>query len=519
MAEQFATALPIERDVLVIGAGTMGRGIAQVAATAGHRVIWRDTNAAALDQAVSQVRVDLNKRIVRGKATREDVDAICSRLVVSTDQTPLDRVGLVVEVIVERLDVKVAVLGPLAAQLPADAILATNTSSLSVTALGGQLPCAERVVGMHFFNPATVLPLVEVVKGQATADGVVATVMATAKAWGKSPVLCRSTPGFIVNRVARPYYGEALRLLLEQAASPATVDAILRDSGGFKMGPCELMDLIGHDVNHAVTRSVFEAFSGDPRYQPSLVQRDLVDAGWLGRKSGRGFFSYAPDSAAPAPDELSAEGSALPRSVVIEGDLGPAAGLATLLHEHDEVTVSTRPGPGLVRIDGLALALCDGRTATQRSRDAGEPVINLDLALDWRACTRVALSLPLQLDPSRVEAVVAVFTLMGKKVSLLADVPGMAVTRTVAMLANEAAEAVYQGIASAEDVDAAMKLGVNYPVGPMAWGSRVGWNWILQVIEHLQQAYREDRYRPSVWVQRTVQALQPLQATRQEALA
>ncbi|MFZ5528856.1 MAG: 3-hydroxyacyl-CoA dehydrogenase [Pseudomonadota bacterium] len=515
MAEQFVNALPIERDVLVIGAGTMGRGIAQVAAAAGHRVIWRDANAAALDQAISKVRSDLNKRVDKGKATRDEADAICARLVVGTEQTPLDRVGLVIEVIVERLDVKVAVLGQLVDQLPADAILATNTSSLSVTALGGQLPCPERVVGMHFFNPATVLPLVEVVKGQATADGVVATVMATAKAWGKTPVLCRSTPGFIVNRVARPYYGEALRLLLEQATSPATVDAVLRDSGGFKMGPCELMDLIGHDVNYAVTRSVFEAFNGDPRYQPSLVQRDLVDAGWLGRKSGRGFFSYAADSAAPAPDELIAEAAALPRSVVIEGDLGPASGLAVLLHAHEEVTVSTKPGRGLIRIDGLALALCDGRTATQRSRDAGEPVVSLDLALDWRACTRVALSMPLQLDPARVHGVVALFALLGKKVSLLADVPGMAVTRTVAMLTNEAAEAVYHGIATADDVDAAMKLGVNYPVGPMAWGRRVGWHWVLQVLGHLQQAYREDRYRPSVWVQRTVQAIH----TDEEALA
>ena len=515
MAEHFINALPTERDVLVIGAGTMGRGIAQVAAAAGHRVIWRDSNAVALDEAIGKIRSDLEKRIARGKATRDELEAICARLIASTEQTPLDRVGLVIEVIVERLDVKVAVLGQLAAQLPADAILATNTSSLSVTAIGGQLPCAERVVGMHFFNPATVLPLVEVVRGHATADGVVATVMATAKAWGKTPVLCRSTPGFIVNRVARPYYGEALRPLLEQAGSPATVDAILRESGGFKMGPCELMDLIGHDVNYAVTRSVFDAFNGDPRYQPSLVQRDLVDAGWLGRKSGRGFFSYAPDSAAPGPDESSVDASRLPRSVVIEGDLGPAAGLATLLHAHDEVTVSSKPGPGLIRIDGLALALSDGRTATQRSRDEGEPVVSLDLALDWRQCTRVALSLPLQLDSRKADGVVALFALLGKKVSLLADVPGMAVTRTVAMLANEAAEAVYHGIANADDVDAAMKLGVNYPLGPMAWGSRVGWLWVLQVLCHLQQAYREDRYRPSVWVQRTVQAIH----SGEEALA
>jgi 3-hydroxybutyryl-CoA dehydrogenase len=364
---------------------------------------------------------------------------------------------------------------------------------------------------MHFFNPATILPLVEVIGGAATAPAVTRTIVETAKAWGKVPVVCRSTPGFIVNRVARPYYGEALRLLQEQAATPATLDAVLRECGGFKMGPCELMDLIGHDVNFAVTRSVYDGFFDDPRYKPSLIQKELVDAGWLGRKSGRGFFDYREGAVAATPDEALTLAK-VPRKIRIEGDLGAASGLADLLLRQDETEVDRTSGSGLLRVDGVAVALSDGRTATERAAAMGEPVVLFDLALDYGACTRVALAAPLQAGDEHLAKAIGVFALLGKKVSVLADVPGMAVTRTVAMLVNEAADAVYQGIASADDVDAAMQKGVNYPIGPMAWGRRIGFAHVSTVLRHLAQAYGEDRYRTSVWLQRAVHAAQALGA-------
>jgi 3-hydroxybutyryl-CoA dehydrogenase len=501
----FPDALSTDRAVVVIGAGTMGSGIAEVAASAGHRVFLRDTNAAALDRGIDQIRRSLEKRLQRGRLDASERDAILDRLKPVGTDGKLSGVGLVIEVIVEKLEVKIAVLRQIEAELDADAIIATNTSSLSVTAIAGGLARPERVVGMHFFNPATILPLVEVVSGHATAPDVALTVFETAKAWGKVPVACRSTPGFIVNRVARPFYGEALRSLQEQAATAATLDAVMRESGGFKMGPCELMDLIGHDVNFAVTRSVYDGFFDDPRYKPSLIQKDLVDAGWLGRKSGRGFFDYREGALASAAEEAGGDGLK-PGRVHIEGDLGPAEGLAVLLERDGKASVERGPGEGLIRVDGHAIALSDGRTATERSALIGEPLVLFDLALDFAACSRVALAASAQAGEAHLRKAIGLFVLLGKKVSVLADVPGLAVTRTVAMLVNEAADAVYQGIASADDVDAAMQKGVNYPIGPVAWGRQIGLGHVVTVLRHLAQAYGEDRYRTSLWLQRAVQA-------------
>lgn len=504
-------ALALDRTVVVIGAGTMGSGIAEVAASAGHRVYLRDTSEAALERGVAQIRKSLDKRVDRGRLAAPERDAILGRLTPVGADVRLQDVGLVIEVIVENLDVKVAVLSQIESEVDADAIIATNTSSLSVTAIAGRLARPDRVVGMHFFNPATVLPLVEVVSGHATSPEVAQTIVATAKAWGKTPVACRSTPGFIVNRVARPYYGEALRLLGEQVASPATLDAVMRECGGFKMGPCELMDLIGHDVNFAVTRSVYDGFFDDPRYKPSLIQKELVDAGWLGRKSGRGFFDYRESAEPPSPADaaMPAKPSGL---ITIEGDLGPAAALVDLLRRQDDTPVERTGGAGLLRVDGLAVALSDGRTATERSAALGEPVVLFDLALDYVGCTRIALAASLQATDEHLAKAIGLFVLLGKKVSLLADTPGLAVTRTVAMLVNEAADAVLQGIASADDVDAAMRMGVNYPIGPMAWGRQVGFAHVATVLRHLAHAYGEDRYRCSLWLQRAVHAEQPLGA-------
>jgi 3-hydroxybutyryl-CoA dehydrogenase len=515
MAEQHKTqlALSTAKAVVVIGAGTMGSGIAEVAAAAGHRVYLRDTSEAALERGIAQIRRSLDKRVERGRLDAAQRDAIVARLRPVGTDARLEDVGLVIEVIVENLDVKVLVLSQIESEVGADTIIATNTSSLSVTAIAGRLARAERVVGMHFFNPATVLPLVEVVAGAATAPEVTQTIVATAKAWGKVPVVCRSTPGFIVNRVARPYYGEALRVLQEQATTPATLDAVMRECGGFKMGPCELMDLIGHDVNFAVTKSVYEAFFDDPRYKPSLIQKELVDAGWLGRKSGRGFFDHREGAAPPLPDEASMQPK-VPRSVRIEGDLGPAAVLGSLLLREDETLVERGDGRGLLRVNGFAVALSDGRSATERTVAVGEPVVLFDLALDYGGCSRIALAAAAQASDEHLASAIGLFILLGKKVSVLADVPGMAVTRTVAMLVNEAADAVMQGIASADDVDAAMQKGVNYPVGPMAWGRQIGLGHVATVLGHLALAYGEDRYRTSLWLQRAVHAAQPLAGVR-----
>ena len=284
--------IPPDAPVGVVGAGTMGAGIAQVAAAAGHPVRVLDAQPGAAEAGIARTADALAARVDRGRLAAADRDALLARIAPVTGAGALAGCALVIEAIVESLEPKRALLAELEGVVGERAILASNTSSLSITALASGLAHPGRVLGMHFFNPAPVMRLVEVVTGLATDAPVAACAMATAEAWGKVAVQARSTPGFIVNRVARPYYGEALRLLEEQAADAATLDALMTGCGGFPLGPFALMDLIGNDVNHAVTCSVFDAFHHDPRYRPSLLQKERVDAGWLGRKSGRGWYLH-----------------------------------------------------------------------------------------------------------------------------------------------------------------------------------------------------------------------------------
>lgn len=287
--------------VAVIGAGTMGSGIAQVAAQAGHDVVLYDSRREVVDKALAMLRKTLDKLVEKGKLAKEQADGIHGRLAPASDLKELAGSGLVIEAIIEDLGIKKKLFADLEGILSADAVLATNTSSLSVTAIAAACGMPERVIGLHFFNPAPLLPLVEVVPGLATEPALGTRMVELMKAWGKVPVLCKDTPGFIVNRVARPFYGEALRIHEEGIADMATIDHAMRTVGGFKMGPFELMDLIGNDINFAVTRTVFEAFFYDPRYRPSITQQRQVESGWLGRKSGKGYYDYREGATAPQP--------------------------------------------------------------------------------------------------------------------------------------------------------------------------------------------------------------------------
>ena len=284
------TSLPESATVSVIGAGTMGAGIAQVAAAHGHRVLMFDADETAVAKGLAGIEQFLDRSVEKGRLDPPGKAAILGRIEPVTALADLAPSGLAIEAIVERLDVKQAVFAELEAVVPDDCILASNTSSLSVTAMGAALKRPERLVGMHFFNPAPLMRLVEIVTGLATSEEARTTAFDTAAAWGKTPVIAKSTPGFIANRINRPFYGESLRLLEEGAADAATIDAIMRDCGGFRMGPFQLMDLVGNDVNLAVTRSIWEAFHYDPRYCPSLMQEALVAAGRYGRKTGQGWY-------------------------------------------------------------------------------------------------------------------------------------------------------------------------------------------------------------------------------------
>lgn len=493
-------ALSKELPVGVVGAGTMGAGIAQVAAMAGHPVRLVDARAGAAEKAVQGLRQRLARLVERGRLEQGEAAAIGARLIPVGGLGDLAGCGLVIEAIVEDMEVKRTLTAELEAILAPDAILATNTSSLSITAMAAGLERPGRLVGMHFFNPAPVMALVEVVSGLATDSAVAETVFETAQVWGKAPVHAANTPGFIVNRVARPFYGEAFRLLAEQAGDPATVDALMREAGGFRMGPFELTDLIGQDVNAAVSRSVFEAYDFDPRYRPSLFQRELVDAGRLGRKSGRGIYDYGEGTARPEP--ATAPAGPKPARIVAEGLRGPAETLLDLAEEAGIEVERREQGPGLIRLGGTILALTDGITADEHTARTGEPVFMFDLALDYAAATRIGLAAPARAADTQREAAAGFFQALGKQVSFVGDLPGMVVMRTVAMLANEAAEAVHTGVATAEAVDTAMLKGVNYPAGPLAWAQRIGVRRVVEVIDHLARTYGEDRYRCSLGLRR-----------------
>ncbi|RBP83486.1 3-hydroxyacyl-CoA dehydrogenase PaaC [Marinomonas rhizomae] len=501
------SALKQNTVVGVIGAGAMGAGIAQVAAQAGHQVKLYDNREGVAQTAIDSMARQLAKLVERKKFTAGQVQQILARLEVANSLNDLADAGLVVEAIVEKIDVKKAIFDTLESVCSADCILASNTSSISITRLASGMKHPERMVGMHFFNPAPIMKLVEVVSGLATDSDVAACVYETALNWGKKPVYATSTPGFIVNRVARPFYAESFRLRQEQVADCATLDALLKGAGGFRMGAFELTDMIGHDVNYAVTCSVFDAYYGDFRFQPSLIQKDLVDAGFLGRKTGQGFYSYQEGAEKPEAQVVFVSSSMHAGTIQCEvsENVGHLAGLVERLSQAGvQVTQVSGLAKGYIRIGRALLALTDGRMACERAKDEQlSDLVLVDLALHYQSATNIALSRSASTSEETLNDVVQCLDLVGIKVSEVMDSPALVVMRTVAMLANESADAVLQGVATAEGVDTAMCFGVNYPKGPLAWADSIGIAYVERVLRHLHQSYGEDRYRPSLLMRRT----------------
>jgi 3-hydroxybutyryl-CoA dehydrogenase len=488
------------KPVGVVGAGTMGAGIAQIAAVAGRRVLITDAAGGAAERAVGQIRGRVKAAVAKGRLNA-DADALD---LMAADTGALADCDVVVEAVVEDLAVKRELFAALEQIVGPGCVLASNSSSLSPTAMAAGLSRPERLVGLHFFNPVPVMRLVEVISGLATAPWAADRAAELASAWGKTVVRSAAAPGFIVNRIARPFYAEAWRLYTEHACAAETIDAVLTGAGGFRMGPFALMDLIGHDVNEAVTRSVWTAFGHDPRFAPSLGQRALVEAGWLGRKTGRGVYAYedgtTTGSATPAPQEPP------PPAVTAHGDsqlkqLLDRSGVAITAGDRDD-TAAGLPG-GLAELPGGALLVqCCGATATSLSAAAGRPVIVVDRVLDPAEATAIALAPSDGCPPAALAEATGLLQAANLDVFVIDDVPGLIVTRTVAMLANLAADAITCQVASAGDIDTAMRLGVNYPVGPLEWARQWGTRTVLTVLDSLENWYRDGHYRASPLLRR-----------------
>lgn len=498
-------ALDTSTPIAVIGAGTMGAGVAQVAAAAGHPVLLFDVARGAAQQGINNTARGLERLVERGRMSAQQRDELVSRI------TPIDKIeelvpaGLFIEAIVENLEIKQKLFQQLEQIGGEQAILASNTSSISITAIGAALQRPQRLLGMHFFNPAPIMKLVEIISGLASDSELAHTLYETAIAWGKQAVHARSTPGFIVNRVARPFYAEGLRLMQEGAADPATIDAIVRDCGGFRMGPFELMDLIGHDVNYAVTCSVFDAYYGDQRFLPSLIQKELVDGGYLGRKSGRGFYDYAQDAIKPEAMVYHACASSAKATIVGESELANA--FSELLTEAGIEVVKTPGELFAIQTQNATMMLSDGRMASVRAEvEDIENLVLLDLAQDYAATPRLVIAAADQTSSQALEEMIGLLQKTGKHISCIDDVAGLCVMRTICMLVNEGADAVNQQVCSIEDVDIAMRGGVNYPIGPLNWADRIGLGTVLDVLDNLFENYGEDRYRASPLILRRVAA-------------
>jgi 3-hydroxybutyryl-CoA dehydrogenase len=367
----------------VIGAGSMGTGIAQLASSKGHQVIVFDTHKSAIERSKKNLSGLMIRLVEKEKLDRESANDLLNRIHYVDELSQFNECSLIIEAIIEDLNIKKHLFEELESRVSDSCILASNTSSLPITSIASACKKPERVIGIHFFNPAPIMRLVEVIPAVQSDQAIVDSAKQLISQWGKITVVAKDTPGFIVNRIARPFYGEALRIFEEHLADIATIDESLKDLGGFRMGPFELMDYIGNDVNYAVTESVFHAFYQDARYKPSFTQKRLAEAGWLGRKSGRGYYDYS----------------------------------------SGKKELKQRFEPKL----------------------SGEEILN----------------------------------------------------RILIMLINEAADALYLKIASAEDIENAMLYGVNYPKGLLAWANELGIQTCVEKLDQLYHYYHEDRYRCS----------------------
>jgi 3-hydroxybutyryl-CoA dehydrogenase len=485
-------------SVGVVGAGLMGRGIAQITAQAGFDVRLVDAKPGAAADAKRAIAEVFTALAAKGKITARSADAALARIALPDELGGLAGCTIVIEAIIERLDAKQALFPALEAIVGEQCILATNTSSLSVTAIASTCNHPERVAGLHFFSPVPLMKLVEVIDGLLTTPSVVERLFEFGAALGHTPIRANDTPGFIVNHAGRGYGTEALRIASEGIADYATVDRVLKLAAGFRMGPFELFDLTGLDVSHPVMESIYHQYYEEPRFRPSPTTAQRFAAGVLGRKSGRGFYDYrAAGTTAVAPSPVAGRAAGLVwighgepqlRAAVVElvGNLG--------------TTIDAGPTP---HPDALCVVLPVGHDATTAALEQNlDPVrtVALDTLFDLGR-HRTLMTTPVT-DPAQRDAARALFAADGVAVDVIRDSPGFVAQRVLAHIVNVACDIAQQRIASPGDIDLGARLGLGYPQGPLAWGDAIGPARILAILQELQAAYGDPRYRPSVWLSR-----------------
>ena len=471
----------------VAGSGTMGRGIAQVLAQSGVRTLVFDAQPGATHKAREAISQSLKKLVERGKLESASMQATLGRIEVVDSAEAFRPCHVVVEAIVEDLQAKRELFARLEAIVAEDCILASNTSSLSVTAMAAVCKRPQRVAGYHFFNPVPVMKIVEVVDGELTERSVTDALTALAKRLGHSPVRCKDTPGFVVNHAGRAFVPEALRILGEGVADFATIDRILVEAAGFRLGPFGLMDLVGLDVSHAVMKSMYHQYYEEPKYRPSFLAEPRVAAGLLGRKTGRGWYAYGKDgSVASVPETRPPQ--ARPESVWAVPELKELFG------------GKIQPDPSKASVCVVAPL---GKDATTSALEHGlDPARTVAVdPLFGFAKRRTLMTTPVTKSEVK-ESAHALLASDGVPVSVIKDSPGFVAQRVVAHIVNVGCDIAQMRIASPEDLDRAVVLGLGYPRGPLAMGDAAGAPRILAILEAMHDFYQEPRYRPSPWLRR-----------------
>ena len=484
----------------VVGAGAMGRGIAQIAAQAGSQVCLFDTQIDTLQMCIDAIITTWDKQAGKGKLTAEQVAVFKSRLVACHSLNDLSQCDIVVEAIVERLDIKQNLLKQLEAIVAPTCVLATNTSSLSVTAIAAGLKMPQRFAGYHFFNPVPLMKVVEVIPGLKTDPAVCAQLTAYAQQMGHTPVTASDTPGFIVNHAGRAYGTEALRIVSEGIADFATIDAILRDQVGFKLGPFELMDLTALDVSHPVMESVYRQYYDEPRYRPSVITAQRLAGGVLGKKTGAGFYQYV-EGAQVKPQPIAIPVVANMPPVWVSPRATRRSELLQLLKDLG-ATIETGQSPSMQALTLVAPLGFDVTTVAVVERYDPARTVGIDMLIDDKATKRRVLMTNPATRTDMRDAAHALFARDGKAVSVVRDSGGFVTQRVVACIINIAADMCQQQICSPADLETAVTLGLGYPHGPLALGDLLGPTNVLEVLFNMQTVYGDPRYRPSPWLRR-----------------